>query len=94
MPVDWDKLGSEIDDIIRETEDSTDEKLAARISSITRMTDEEIQELFPLSGDIKKLFDLMKIVESADDRNTKIKNIVNNAEKFGGVILTLLKKFA
>jgi len=33
-------------------------------------------------------------VKSAGDRNAKINTIVSNAEEFGGVILTLLGKFA
>lgn len=94
MPVDWDKFDSEIDEIIATSADATDERLASRISSITRMTDEEVQELFPKPADAKKLAELMKIVQSAEDRNTKINNIVVNAKKFGGVVLTLLGKFA
>jgi hypothetical protein len=58
------------------------------------MTDEEVQELFPDPADVKKLAKLMKIVQSAEARNTKINNIVSNAEEFGGIILTLLAKFA
>ena len=57
-------------------------------------TDEEVKELFPKPADTKKLAELMKIVKSAEDRNTKINNIVANAEEFGGVVLTLLGKFA
>ena len=94
MPIDWDEFDSEIDEIIKTSSASTDERLASKISSITRMTDEEVQELFPEPADAKKLTELMKIVQSADDRNSKINNIVSNAEEFGGIILTLLAKFA
>ncbi len=94
MPVNWDELDSEIDSIIDNSADTTDERLASRISSLTSMTDEEVQELFPKPADVKKLAELMKIVKSAEDRNTKINNIVTNAEKFGGIVLTLLGKIA
>jgi len=93
MP-DWNKLGETIDGIIKDSADKTDEKLASTISSVTRLTDDEIQELFPEPSDAKKLFDLMKIVKSAEDRNTKINTIVKNSETFGGIVLTLLSKFA
>ena len=94
MPVDWDAFDREIDSIIDEAADATDARLASRISSITRMTDDEVQELFPDPTDVKKLTELMKIVKSAEDRNTKVNNIVVNAEKFGGIVLSLLEKFA
>ena len=94
MAIDWDKFEEELDTIIEESAAATDEKLASKMSSITRMTDEEVQELFPEPADVKKLTELMRIVKSAEERNTKITNIVSNADKFGGIILTLLAKFA
>lgn len=94
MPINWEQLDSDIDTAITAGVAATDDKLASRISSITRMTDNEIKELFPAPADAKKLADLIKIVKSAEDRNTKITQIVSNAEKFGGVVLTLLQKFA
>tara|TARA_Y100001963_G_scaffold156425_1_gene249968 strand:+ start:955 stop:1239 length:285 start_codon:yes stop_codon:yes gene_type:complete len=93
MPIDFDKLDAEMDGIINESAEATDLKLASMISSITRMTDDEVLELFPKSGDVKKLKDLMMIVKSAGDRNDKVRRIVSNAEGFGDVILTLLNKF-
>ena len=93
MPVDWDELDKDIDSAIKDSVKKTDKQLASRISSLTRMTDEEVQELFPDPGDVKKLTKLMKIVKSADERNTKINNIAANAEEFGGVVLTLIEKF-
>jgi len=94
MPVNWDEFDNEIDDIIDSSAKATDEKLASKISSITRMTDDEVKELFPDPADVKKLTALLKIVKSADDRNTKINKIVNNAEQFGGIVLSLVGKFA
>jgi len=94
MPVNWDDFDKEIDSIIETSSDATDDRLASKISSITRMTDEEVKELFPKPADAKKLAELMKIVQSAEKRNNKITKIVSNAEKFGGVVLTLLGKLA
>jgi hypothetical protein len=91
MPVNWDEL--DLDSIIDEAAAATDDKLAARISSLTRMTDEEIKQLFPKKADVKKLAELMSIVKSSENQNNKINNIVGNAEKFGALILTLLDKF-
>lgn len=94
MPVDWDQFESDLDSIIESAAQRTDDRLASRISSVTRMTDEEVKELFPEPADAKKLGELMKVVKGAEDRNTKINKIVSNAEDFAGVILTLLEKFA
>ena len=57
------------------------------------MTDGEIKKLFPKAADAKKLVELMQIVKSAEKRNKKITNIVENSEKFAGIVLTLLSKF-
>lgn len=94
MPIDWEEFDNEIDSIIESSAGATDKKLASRISSITRMTDDEVQELFPDPADIKRLAELMKIVKSAEERSTKINNIVSNSKEFGGIVLTLLEKFA
>ena len=93
MPIDWNKFDSELDDAMENATDKTDDNLASRISSLTRMTDEEIKELFPTPADVKNLAELMKIVKSAEERNNKINQIVSNAEKLGGTVLTLLDKF-
>lgn len=94
MSINWDDFDNDIDDIITESANKTDEKLASKISSITRMTDDEVKKLFPDPADVKVLIDLMKVVKSSSKRNTKINKIVSNAENFGGVVLTLLSKFA
>ncbi len=94
MPINWDEFDSNVDTSIEKSANATDNKLASKISSITQMTDDEVKELFPNPADVKKLTELMQIVQSADDRNNKINKIVSNAEEFGGVVLTLLGKFA
>ena len=93
MPVNWDELGKELDGIVDKAGKSTDKKLASRISSLTRMTDREVLEMFPEPADVKKLCKLMEIVNSAEARNTKVNDIVSNAGEFAGIILTLLAKF-
>ena len=94
MAIDWDKIDAEVDGIIEQAANATDEKLASKISSVTRLTDEEIMELFPEPVDVKKLKELMKVVKSAEDRNTKVNNIVANVEDFAGIIITILGKLA
>ena len=92
MPINWDEFDNEIDEIIEQSANETDEQLASKVSSLTRMTDDEVKELFPNPADAKKLVKLMKIVKSSEDRNIKINKIVSNSEEFSGVVLTLLTK--
>ena len=94
MSIDWDKVDKEIDAAIEEAAAKTDQKLASKMSSITRLTEEEVMELFPEPTDVKKLKDLLKVVKSAEDKNAKINKIVQNIEGFAGVIVTLLGKVA
>lgn len=89
---DWNKLGKEIDPIIDRAANRTDEALAGKISSLTHLKSEEIKSMFPLTGDVKHFVELMEIVKSSDERNQKINRIVQNSEKFGKIILTLLDK--
>ena len=92
MPINWDEFDNEIDEIIEQSANETDEQLASKVSSLTRMTDDEVKEFFPNPADSKKLVKLMKIVKSSEDRNIKINKIVSNSEEFSGVVLTLLTK--
>lgn len=94
MPINWERFQSDVDGLVEEAGDRTDAKLASQISSITRLTDEEIKKLFPDPADVKKLAELMEIVKKAGDRNDKVNRIVANIENFGGIVLTLLGKLA
>lgn len=93
MTIDWDKFGEEVDVIAKQSAAQTDEKLASKISSVTRLTDAEIMELFPKPADAQKLVELMRVVQSAEASNVKINRIAANMESFGGIIVTLLGKF-
>jgi hypothetical protein len=90
MTINWSDIN--VDEIIDTAGQKTDDELAGRISSLTRLTDEEIKELFPQSADAKKVVQLMKVVKSSASRNTKVARIAENIEDLGGVVLTLLNK--
>lgn len=92
MSINWDKLQSSLDELIRESAGRTDAKLASQISGVTRLTEDEVKRLFPDPADLKRLANLMEIVKSKSDRNSKVNNIVAGIDDFGGVILTLLTK--
>ncbi|WP_258195696.1 hypothetical protein [Nitrosomonas ureae] len=93
MTIDWDKFQAELDQVINEAGNRTDNKLAGKISVITRLSDDEIEKLFPDPAEVKKLAALMEIIKRSGAQNEKINKIVNNADEFGGIILKLLTKF-
>ena len=94
MAIDWNQFQKDVDIAVAASSAHTDAELAGKISSITRLTDAEVQEMFPDPGDAKKVAKLMEIVRKAGERNQKINDIVANIESFGGIVLKLLEKFA
>ena len=93
MAIDWDKFQDELDGIIDEAGEKTDRRLAAKMASITRMTEEEVRKIFPDPADVKKLAELMEIVKGSTAQNQKINDIVRNIKDFAGVVVTLLSRF-
>jgi uncharacterized protein (DUF1810 family) len=89
MSINWD----EIDKYIDEAAADTDAKLSSRISSLTRMKDAEIEELFPEPSDKRKLVKLMQIVEEASADNSKIVRLIDNISELSGTIVKLLARF-
>jgi hypothetical protein len=90
--INWNELSSNADAAIKNASKKTDDKLASQISSLTRLKDAEIKEMFPEPSDVKKLAELMAIVKSKEDKNLKISKIIKNSENFAGIIMTLLSK--
>ena len=85
MDLDWSKIAAE-------AAEETDRQLAGDISSLTTMTDREIDELFPTHDDKRRLAELMEIVNGADQRNEKINRIVANIDDLAGTVLKIAQK--
>ena len=94
MPIDWNSFNDDIDTAVAQSGTRTDDQLASKISSVTRLTDDEIKQMFPDPADVKKLAALMQIVKSATDKNAKVNQLVANSETFASIIIPLLEKFA
>ncbi|MCF2845813.1 hypothetical protein NH514_00290 [Pseudoalteromonas sp. ACER1] len=92
MTINWEELEKEIDGAIQTGTNNTNKKLSSRISSVTRLTDEEITEMLPESTDVKKLSKLMAIVKAAEDDNTKAKKLAHNVEELGSIVIKLINK--
>ena len=92
--IDWEAFDREVDEALDRAEARTDDRLASRVSSLTRLTDEEVKLLFPTPADVEKLKSLMKIVKAAETRNQRLKKLMDNIENLGGTVLTILERFA
>lgn len=93
MSEELDDLMNNFDSISDQAEEDADEEIGNTISSVTRMSKQEVKELFPERGDQKKLVELMQIVKSSDEHNQKVHAIADRAEDFSGVVVKLLNKF-
>lgn len=78
-------------DAARRAQQQTDEEYKSVISSLTRLTDEEIDKLFPEKSDKDKLMELLTLVNAETTANQKIIKLKENAEKFSAVMLKLIK---
>jgi hypothetical protein len=68
MPINWSEFYENLDQAIAESANATDTKLASYISSIARLTDDEINTLFPAPADLKKSAELLKIIKSSEKK--------------------------
>ena len=88
--IDWQAIEAEIEEASTET----DTALASQISSMSRLTDAEVEELFPDPSDKKELARLMQIVNSAADDNEKRAQLIGDVSQVAGAVLKLVAKFA
>lgn len=90
--IDWEEFRKKAQKAAVEAAEETNEELAIEISSFTHLTQKEIQEIFPEKSDLEDFSELMAIVKSSTSRNDKVNKIVENSEKFGKVMISLLSK--
>ncbi|RJQ46106.1 MAG: hypothetical protein C4538_07375 [Nitrospiraceae bacterium] len=94
MPFDWKAFEKDINKALDKAEKKTDDQLASRVSSLTRLSDNEVKKLFPTPADVDKLKQLMQIVKSSDSRNKKVLNLTNNIETLAETAIKLLEVLA
>lgn len=83
-------MSDDFDAILDEAVRMTDSQFASRISSLTRLNDDEINRICPTKVDKEALARLMSIVKGASDENTKRTELINNIQTFAGVIVKVL----
>lgn len=83
----------DFDKELDEAEGETLDQFSQRISKKTKLKPEVIKIICPTKPDEKALEDLIGIVSSATSANEQKAQLVKNAEKLGGVLLGIAKKF-
>lgn len=94
MTIDWDSLQASIDSEIEAAATQTSTSLANQASSLTKLSDDEIKQLFPTPEDVQKLKSLMDIVKSSEDENTKVNRLVNNMQDLGSTAIKIIDAIA
>ncbi len=87
-------MPDDFESILDEAERRTNEDLDSRISSLVRLTEAELQQLFPRKADKKRLAELMSIVRSATSENIKRRKMIENVERLAGTVIKLIGKLA
>lgn len=90
--IDWEEFRKKVKKASDESVRETNQKLAGEMSSLVTLTQSEVQDIFPEKSDKEDFSELMKIVKSHTSQNQKITAIVQNSEKFGKVMISLLSK--
>lgn len=93
MSKELDELMDNFDEISTKAKEEADREVGDKISSVTKMTAEEVKELFPDTEEQKKLAELVQIVKSSDDHNQKVNAVIGRAEEFSGIVVKLLGRF-
>lgn len=88
MPIDW----TDVDVSLDRAKRKTDDELAGKVSSLTRLRDDEVKELFPTQGDVEKLKRLMSIVQSSAADQRKQNELAANIQDLGGIVLKLIER--
>jgi hypothetical protein len=77
--------------ISAEARAETNASLASEISSLTRLSEEDIRRLLPRKADKERFGTLMAIVADATDDNAKVAALKENLDEVGGVLVRILK---
>ena len=77
--------------ISREARESTNRALAGEISSLTFLTEEDVERLLPRKADKERFGTLMAIVTAGTGDNAKVAALRENLDEVGAVLVKILK---
>lgn len=74
--------------------EQTNAELGGELSKLTRLTDKELERLFPEHADKERLAQLLEIVNSATSENEKALRLKKNIDGLAAVAIRLVKTLA
>lgn len=80
------------EEILRKAGQQTDDEFSSKVSSLTRLTDDEIKAITPHPGDKEKLAELMKIISDVTTNNIQKADAIRNAKGLAEIAVALLGK--
>jgi len=80
------------EDIRRRAKKQTDEAFAARISSLTRLTDDEVRALAPTPADRARLAELLGLVQDTTRSNQEKAEAIRSVAGLAEMVVPLLTK--
>jgi hypothetical protein len=79
--------------VSREARESTNRALAQELTSLTFLTEQEVERLLPRKVDKERFGTLMAIVAAETDDNTKVAALKENMDEVGSVLMKILRLF-
>jgi hypothetical protein len=79
--------------VSREARESTNRVLAQELTSLTFLTEQEVERLLPRKVDKERFGTLMAIVAAETDDNTKVAALKENMDEVGSVLMKILRLF-
>ena len=79
--------------VSREARESTNRALAQELTSLTFLTEQDVERLLPRKVDKERFGTLMAIVAAETDDNTKVAALKENMDEVGSVLMKILRLF-
>ncbi|OGR26159.1 MAG: hypothetical protein A2277_08195 [Desulfobacterales bacterium RIFOXYA12_FULL_46_15] len=85
-------MDSTWEEIRKKAKEQTDDTFASKVSSLTRLTDDEIKEIIPNALDKERLATLLGIVADATKSNNEKAEAIRNINGLAEIAIPLLLK--
>ena len=85
-------MDSTWEEIRKKAKKQTDDTFASKVSSLTRLTDDEIKEITPNALDKERLATLLEIVADATKSNNEKAEAIRNINGLAEIAVPLLRK--
>jgi len=87
-------MAGDFDKLMDDAGEMTLKQVDARLASLIRLKDSEVNALFPSRPEKEKLIQLMKIVRRETSDNVKRRQLIDNIPGLADIVVKLLGKLA